>query len=411
MNIFGGFKSQKKNADEVSIGNKFTTNELALLVAEAWRDGNVEILRPMLSENLTYTSVAVSKPMCGAETYLNYLAGKFKTFQSNGITYNPEIIDGETPDSKIIILNDNSSNPPVLLCHFNDNKIDAIIMRPATMLRMQDLNDPDKFDIIVNKACSAIHSWVESEVKRLGFSEDDFSWIQKYPIFDAPAFQHICFRLGKSVFSLVINIFGQFHTNESGLMAALPNVQLENQLRECSNNDLIACQIYIDINALAAPTLCYSGEDHRIVDLKEEAGKGTGIMSKWEINAMAINIVLNHISEDTLDYLSYTNVLTFFPQIHYRKDGQQYFVYVDGHPGGINVRPLNIDQIENASKNGSIGEFADVGMCILKGNNGEFKDTILYRTNSICSNFREPMPIKEAMTLYGTCNGGCFTIE
>lgn len=408
--IFGRFKSQKKNTDEVAIENKFTTDELALLVAEAWRDGNAEILRPVLSENLTYASVAVSRPMCGAETYLNYLVGKFKTFRSSGITYNPEVIDGETPDSKIVILNDNSSNPPVLICHFNGNKIDEILMRPATMFKMMDLNDPDKADVIVDKACTAIHNWVESEVRRLGFGKDEFSWIQKYPIFDAPAFQHICFRLGKSVFSLIVNLCGQWHTDESGLMATLPNVQLENQLRECSGNDLIACNIYIDINALSTPTLCHSNSEC-MVDLEENAKKGSGIMSEWEINAMAINIVLNHITKDALEYLSYTNVLTFIPQIHYIKNGQRYFVYVDGHPGGINVRPLNIDQIENASMNGSIGEFADVGMCILKGGNGEFKDAILYRSNSVCSNLRELMPIEEAMSLYGTCNGGCYSIE
>lgn len=412
MGIFDRFKSKKqgRNTDLVTESSKEPQNELVNLIVTAWKDGNAEILRPVLSEDFMYTSVAVSKPMSGAETYLNYLAGKFQTFRNNSVSFDPEIIDEETPDSKIIILNDNSSNPPVLLCHFNDKKIDAIMMRPATMLKMQDLNDPDKFDVIVNKACSAIHGWVESEVKRLGYGEYDFTWIQKYPIFDAPAFQHICFRLGKSVFSVVINLYGQFHTDESGAMAILPNVQLENQSRECSNNDLIACNIYLDINALATPTLCYSGED-RMVDMKGDAEKGSGIMSEWEINAMAINIVLDQITKDALDYLSYTNVLTFFPQIFYKKNGQKYFVYVDGHPAGIDVRQLNIDQIENVSKNGWIGKFADVGMSILEGNNGEFKDTILFRTNSICSNFRELKSIEDAISLYGTCNGGCYPIE
>lgn len=405
MSFFDRLKS-KKNGMENKVENDKAEimEEGASLVAEAWKEGKAEILRPILSDEFQYTSVAVASPMNGAETYLHYLAGKFETFRKNGIEYNPVVTDGDTPDSKIVILNSNSNpddqNPAVIVIQFRDSRISAMQMRPKIMFSMQDLNEEGKADLIVEKACDAIHNWIQTEASRLGFEEKDFCWLQYNPILEAPAFQHMCFRLGKSVFSVVIYLYGQYHTDEKDIMEMLPNVQIENQLRECMENDLIACSVYLDINALAVPTLCYTQKDER-VDLKKDALSGSGIMSKWEINAMAINIVIQYLLQSSVDSLYYTNVLTFYPQIYYYKDQYPYFAYVGGHPSGVEATPIELNLVENACASGYIGKFADVGMSFLEGNNGDFNDKVLPRCNSIISNFKELIPIEDAISIYG----------
>lgn len=408
MGIFDRFRSKKNgkaaiHEDEQAEIN--TTEAEASLVVKAWGELDAETLRPILSEDFTYTSVAVSEPMHGADNYMHYLAGKFETYRNMGITYNPVVADGPDSNSKIVILNGNTEtaeeDAPILIVNFSNSKIASMLMRPRVMFSMQHLNDTVKANQIMDKACNAIHNWVEGEVLRLGFDSDDFGWIQYNPILDAPAFQHMCFRLGKSVFSLVIYLQGQFHSEESDLVVMMPNVMTENQLRECKDNDLMACSIFLDINSLAIPTLCFTDKDE-LVDLAKTALSGSGIMSKWEINASAINQVLNYILKSGVDQLSYTNVLTFYPQIYYYKEGQKYFAYVEGHPIGIGASPIELNLVENASQGGCIGKFADVGMSFIKGNNGDFNDKVLPRCNSIVSNFKELIPIEEAITGLGT---------
>ena len=405
MGIFDRFKSKRNGEDairEIKNSDKDTMEEGASLVAKAWRDRNAEILRPVLSDDFQYTSAAVYNPMNGVENYLQYLSAKFENFRKNGIKYNPVIEDGETPDSKKVILYGNPNDPtPIIVVRFRDSKIVAMLMRPKTMYCMRDLNDSEKANQIVAKACNVIHNWIEEEVSRRGFGENDFCWLQYNPVMDAPSFQHMCFRLGKSVFSVIIYLFGQFHTEEEGMMAMLSNVTVENQLRECSENDLIACSVFLDINSLSKPTLCYTQKDE-MVNLKADALSGSGIMSKWEINATAINITIEYLLQLSVDALSYTNVLTFYPQIFYYKDGQKYFAYVCGHPAGITVSPIDVNLVAKACNGGCVGKFANVGMCILRGNDGEFRDKVLYRCNSLVSNFKELIPIEEAISLFGT---------
>lgn len=165
----------------------------------------------------------------------------------------------------------------------------------------------------------------------------------------------------------------------------------------------------LDINCLAEPTLCYARED-RMIELNSGNLKNSIKMSPWEINAKGLNILLDYLHKVKPEYISYTNVLGFKPQIFYGKEGIRKFIYFDAHPAGIKVEPINIDQVKLQTDDNIKGEFANIGMADLRGNNGDFQDELLYRRGDIISNFKGLIPIEEAEKKFGTINKGAYEI-
>lgn len=379
-------------------------------VCKTWDNFEASGLKPYLADDFEYYSVAVSQPIKGADQYLSYLTGKFETFKRCGISYRAEAL--KTFDNSFLILlkdNKEEQNPPVLQVSTNEDKIQQIVMRPLRLFTLQDLNDRQKFNQIILKACNTIHEWVNDKRKALNLEVQDLEWYQAWPYFDAPSFQHMCFRLGNNVYSLFIKLYGQFHTSEDGQMVELGNVSQNNQLRECQQNNLIACDMLLDINCLAEPTLCYAGED-RMIELNGGNLKDSLKMSPWEINAKGLNILLDYLHKVKPEHISYTNVLSFKPQLFYWKDEIKKFIYFDAHPAGIKVEPINIDQVKLQTDDNIKGEFANIGMADLRGNNGDFQDVFLYRRGDIISNFKGLIPIEEAEKEFGTVNKGAYSI-
>ena len=220
---------------------------------------------------------------------------------------------------------------------------------------------------------------------------------------NAPAFQHLCFRLGKAVFSLMIYIYeitpGFDGENLSTVL--LPNVKKDNQLRECELYNLIPCSVYIDVNALRDPTIVDT-RTHEPINLKEIATTADSTMSKWEIWNWGVQIVASYLYSQNIDSLSYTNVLEFCPQIHYEKDGMKHFVYIYAHPSGVDeIPPINKSLIEQLVD--WKGYYVNISLSNMFGTDGwTFRTEILYRTAGLLHNRVELMPIEEAIERYGT---------
>lgn len=76
----------KKGEDELDLeqGQEVslrTPQEMAEIIANAWRNLDVSEIREILAEGYEYNSMWVFEAMHGADQYLGYLAGKFKSLQ------------------------------------------------------------------------------------------------------------------------------------------------------------------------------------------------------------------------------------------------------------------------------------------------------------------------------------------
>ena len=63
---------------------KHTPQEMAAIIAAAWKNLDTSALREILADDYEYTSQWVYDTMYGAETYLDYLSHKFEAMRRGG---------------------------------------------------------------------------------------------------------------------------------------------------------------------------------------------------------------------------------------------------------------------------------------------------------------------------------------
>lgn len=379
--------------------DKLTPKQLAEKVAEAWNRLDATLLKPLFAPNFIYLSLGVSNPITSADEYVAYLQGKFNTFKRNNTPYNADIFDINKTDAYGVVLHtpEYEDNPPMFVIECLDGQISRMIMRTMRIYSVNDMNNPETLYYLLEKQCRAIHRWVEYEVQRLGFPLSELEWYQPWPILNAPSTQHLCFRLGNNVYSLKLYIYGQCFTDEADKCGMLGNIEAAAQTKMCENNDMITCDVYIDVNSMAIPTIYYADSDQQVeLSMGEEGEVG---MSMWEINAAAINMVLDVLRNHGAQNIEYTNVLGLQPQIFYIKDGKKYYVYIEAHPDQIPGSPINIDLVEGQPKE-IVGQFVNIAL---------HSDSLLIPRRGqllISSGDIEVLPIEEAMEKYRTARLG-----
>ena len=391
-----------KNNKSINHQETLSHKEIAKIVAAAWNNQDASLLEPYLYEDFEYSSMALLNIMKGKDNYLAYLSGKFDAFKNGGITYHAEVVEENGISS--VVCKSNMEEIPVAVLDFevSNGLIKKMLIRPEHIYNLSDFNNSEQYVIIERNIVDKICSYINESAKSLGFESSDLDWLQ-YTIYDAPAFQHLCFRLGKAVFSLMIYIYeitpGFDGENLSTVL--LPNVKKDNQLRECELYNLIPCSVYIDVNALRDPTIVDT-RTHEPINLKEIATTADSTMSKWEIWNWGVQIVASYLNSQNIDSLSYTNVLEFCPQIHYEKDGMKHFVYIYAHPSGVDeIPPINKSLIEQLVD--WKGYYVNISLSNMFGTDGwTFRTEILYRTAGLLHNRVELMPIEEAIERYGT---------
>ena len=414
MSIFDFFKKKNiaRNNSSSSVQNTESSPEsvglsIPVRLSMTWEKFDVSYIKDILSDDFVYRSMGVVDKL-DRSAYLDYLPKKFETFKKYSISYKAEpcTLDGQ----ESIRLTDKAHRQETYLVYKHEGaKITSLLMRPKVIFNLKDLENRDKGIEIINQTIvPAIVRYIEGLIPSLGINKNDLEWLQTYPFFNAPNFQHMCFRLSSSVMSIRLEI-----CDIDGNAVNLPNAKIENQIKICKANNLIPCTLIIDVNGLFDPTIVLSdfltGQgDVKDVDLKEFANNGTGLMGNWEISHYAVMGVIDYLEKNSCQIISYTDDPTAFPQISFLKDDKPCYVNVYSHPSGIDQHePLDVSQINVLNQQGWQGYYADVSVTYLLGNNGNFNDVKIYRNGSAVYRIKDIdtypllMPIEEAKNKYG----------
>lgn len=156
--------------------------------------------------------------------------------------------------------------------------------------------------------------------KNVGFPE--FRWIQT--TLQKPAFQHLCFAYRGNLYSVLIEI-------KTWRGIYLLEQDKQNQLRECRQNDLIACTIPLlgdDFSPLVSDVHLLSTDTRKPIEVSEKAEQVK--MSPWEIHSLGVQVVRDQLVRDGMRILSYCDVLQIDPQIWFEKaNGEKCYVMVE----------------------------------------------------------------------------------
>lgn len=393
--------------------NKKTKEAVLELIALAWNSLDSSTFADFLDSAVSYRSYGVRNVMNGKGNYLEYIDAKFASFKNNGAKFNASVVtlDGEPA---VEIKNENStSRNAYLTIEYDGEKIQSMLMRPDTIYTLEDLQDNDKFYDVLSPILDKIHSGIEQKIASMGFNmERDFEWLQYWPYFNSPQFQHLCFRLKHVIYSLRIVIYD---FDNRGMY--LHNANESAQLMECKKHKLQACTVSIDVNAINYPTIEFTESQEEVDFTKIDDIEG-GNMSDWEINHYAVYYVLGYLENMGCSDMVFTDAPSFLPQIRCTIDGVPSYVYVHGHPNALPSEPINKSQCDNVG-NGMKGYYADVPMSFIPGNNFNFHDEAIYRGcpgnvlayPKITNENPLLIPIESAYEKYGFVESDLFNVE
>ena len=381
---------------------------VASLLAKAWSVYDTTLIESILDENVEYRSCAVCSAMKGRSAYIDYLKGKFRTLRDSRISTYAEVQELDGGDACVNLRFSSRDNPPSILAfEITDGFVANILMRPEVMYNLEDLNDQEMHDAIMQQIVEKIRDGITRQAVTDGFKAEDVRWLQSCPYYYTPQFQHMCFRLCSSVYSLRIVIYDMYNRN-----VEVPNATEAAQLDVCQENDLIPCTVVIDINALNEPTLVLA-ITHDPIDLLQTSKEGKGIMSEWELNNAAVWYTLNYLVSKGCTSFSFTDAPSFMPQIRFMYNGQMCFAYVHGHAvGNKDVPPINKSFFK--SLDGYRGFFAEVRIST-GWNNGDFNETEVFRgpvyMGDNSDGYELLMPIEEAMEKYGAIETEVYNLD
>lgn len=380
--------------------------DAAQLIANAWNDYDASIIESILATNFEYRSCATCKVMNGKSAYMDYLHGKFEAFKQNEISLHASVLV-DKDDACVKIEDENGVQSTFLLVfEMTDGYITNMLMRPEVMYSLEDLNDQSLQDDIIKFLAEKVRSGITKQAIDAGFEENDVRWLHAWPYFNTPQFQHLCFALKASVYSISIAVYDMYNR-----YVALPNAPDDMQLDVCKKNDMIACQVGIDINALNDPTFI-SAITQEPIDLQKTANEGSGYMSDWEMNNLAVIQTLEYLVSKGCTDILFTDTPSFMPQIRFMDKGQKCFAYVYGHAVGIKDIPA-INKSFFKPLEGYKGYFAELKVSSAR-NNGDFNETKVFRGPLHLGNnfdgYDLLMPIEDAMKLYGTTESEVHTV-
>lgn len=379
---------------------------VASLLARAWSVRKASLIDSFLDENVEYRSCAVCNVMKGRLAYIDYLKGKFRTLRENRSRVDTTVLELDGGDACVKIENRENSTA-ILEFEMKDGLITKMLMRPEEMYNLEDLNDPTRSSFILSAITGKIRSFIMNWAIAVGYNAEDVKWLQSRPYLYTPQFQHMCFGLNSSIYSLRIVIYDMYNRH-----VEVPNATEAAQLDVCRENDLIPCIVNVDINVLNEPTLV-SAITHESIDIVQTSKEGKGKMSDWELNNAAVWYTLNYLVSKGCHGFSFTDAPSFMPQIRFMYNGQMCFAYVHGHAvGNKEIPPINKSFFK--SLDGYRGFFAEVRVSTA-WNNGDFNETEVFRgpvyLGDNFEGYELLMPIEDAMEKYGTIETEVYSIE
>jgi hypothetical protein len=381
--------------------------EVGEIIAEAWNTLNADKLIGLLKEDFVYGSMGVDKTLDGKAAYAEYITGKFQNLKDNGIQCHAEYI--ENVRQQVLIITDNSPKA-IMEYEVEDGLIKSMFMHPQRVLMVNDLQDESISIEVYRNAANKIYGDIQQMAQSLGYTGQELngiSWLQ-FPILNAPAFQHLCFRLGDKVYSVIICLKGSFYTPDSETNFLMPGqgVYQENQIRECEQLDFIPLIAVMDINC-TAQTYFVDSKTGDLFELPKAGEFQYKEMTPWEINVIGQDYIMDKLQERGCKIDAYTNVPGMRPSVCYHDGDKNCYLYLVAHPAGVPIGPLSpTNDIPNVT-----WYFANVEMCVIRGNNGDFKDTSIARGAMVSMSNIEFIPLEEAYEKYGRAEGEAYPLE
>lgn len=155
---------------------------------------------------------------------------------------------------------------------------------------------------------------------------DGFKWIRVEPM--SPKFDDMSFAYKNKIFSVLIDI--KYSDDD-----LLSKQERDRFVKECTSNNLVPC--IFPINDKQSISLL-SNEHWNLYDIRTNeiinpltvATDEKIMMSEYEFNNMAVDIVKNYIRKDKMKLESYCDILGIFPQIWFNdKNNEMSWVYVN----------------------------------------------------------------------------------
>ncbi|MBO4858856.1 MAG: hypothetical protein J5527_10105 [Treponema sp.] len=180
---------------------------------------------------------------------------------------------------------------------------------------------PKKIPEYFYKGIELVGKTITNEIKNNHI--DDFSWINTIPLY--PSFHHLSFRFKQSVFSILLD-FGKNEVNsmwQTKFFSKLKDDLINRQINECERYNLIPCKFCIDLNTFTSvnPNMnLINSITNQICNPLEIASTEDTIMSSWEINNFAIQIVLDDLRKKGFKICSYCDLPGIEPQIWFEDE-------------------------------------------------------------------------------------------
>lgn len=221
----------------------------------------------------------------------------------------------------------------------------------------------------------------------IGENKSDFTWIR--PEITNPSFDDLNFRYKNQVFSVLIRMF------RDGKEMLEPR-RIEPFIRETKANNLIPCVFPVDLefvevmSPLGYGVLIEPGknpshelkmkdptgwnlfhvETNKKINPLELADDTPVLMSDYEMQNFAIQVVRNKLKKDGFKLESFCDAPGITPQIWFQdKDGKMCWVWVEYGPDEKEIKEPDISKFLNSTLANYDGYFAPVGIQPMKGDN------------------------------------------
>lgn len=279
----------------------------------------------------------------------------------------------------------------------DDSKINIKLLTAPSDIESYE----EKLKIALNAAGYYIQEYLISIANK---ERSEWEFIQGKPLI-LPNFQHLCFRLGSNVYSVIIGLGNK----ENGFV--VNKNTLEKQLKICEENNLIPAIIPIyesDFNfAIENSHLIHSNsKEHLILEKNEKPQQ----MSHWEVLDMGVKVVIDNIVKEGGQNIRCSSDPNMGINIWFTKEDKISYVIVRSIPVGKRKNKFDIPKVTLIGFQEFNGFFADVQFAsaspILKDENGEIvplsqrdgdDDIWMWRGDSFYCNFSGLQKIEKAI--------------
>lgn len=228
---------------------------VATILATAYNHLDASLLNSILASDIELSSVASADVVHGKDEVVAYFEEEFAFYRNEGISIIPQIAEADNASIALVAGRDNQQNPKLLLLYVENAKLHRIFVRYNYMVTFADLQSKDMFKAVFTQAVCKANHWIPEVLASIGVQPHDYQMIQAHPMPNAPADQHISFRVYDTTYSVVLKLMGQYHTAEQGRVLDLVDTTPQQRIEECTRLGMTACELHMDLNMLGTPVL------------------------------------------------------------------------------------------------------------------------------------------------------------